>query len=203
MPLPHELAPGLYINGLAKAMQDDRPTGKNHSQIGGNNVSREEQFYTCTYLPPQAGVQRRPAYQITANNPNLLKRNFLYVSNFESGVAMGILPRALVDTHVFSDNFGGCEFHVLSRQGGVAAAFLHVYRGGGKTVQYTIDPNSDWEHRATLQSSVVTAGLNTMATVVAYAFVPAGGRVAECCFLTMDSQYRVSGIHGHTTVNLT
>jgi hypothetical protein len=200
VPLPPEIANGLYINGLPNARIADPPKGNAHSQFTGVNVTREESLYTCTY---DAGPgARRPGFQIAANDPNFLSRNFLFVSNIVSGVAVGIMPRPTVNSHAFSDNYGGCEFHILARAGGAAIAFLHVYRGGGVTAQYTIAPGSGWTLRQIVPSAPVVAAHGTTGSIVSYAYVAAGSNFAECCMLVLDNQGMVSSIHQYHSVNI-
>jgi len=190
MPLPAEVVAGLYLNGLSKA-RDGLPATKNHSEITGVNVTRDEQFYNLAYDPGPGA--RRPGYQVTDSNP----RNCLFVNNIPNGVAISVLPRTATDTYVFSDNYAGCEFHVITRADHSAAAFLHVYRTGGIAHPYVLGGN--WVLKGTVQS-VGLAGVN--ASVVSYAYVPAATWIAECCMLVLNNQGMVTAVHRAVSIAL-
>jgi len=202
MALPPEVKAGLYINGIPSAKTNLSPTDYKHAAFTGTSVSRAEQFYTCKFDPGPG--PRRPGYQISANKQDLLGNNFLYVENIQGGVAAGILPIVGGDRYVYSENYGGCEFHVLAKAGGGSAAFLHVYRGGGALANYTITAGSGWTLRGTIQSAPVVAVSGGMggASIVSFAFVPNGLHVAECCMLTLDNQGMVTGVHQYQQVNV-
>lgn len=53
--------------------------------------------------------------------------------------------------YVISDQYGGCEYHELYNAQFKQLAFLHVYRGGGTTAQYTIAPG--WQLRSVKRSA--------------------------------------------------
>lgn len=187
MALPDEVAAGLYLNGLPAAKQTRQPGGADHPRITGDNVTRLRARYNLQY---QAGPgDRRPGYRITDSSP----RNILFVGNIENGIAIGrmSMPPAQ-DTHVYSDNYGGCEWHILSRPG-KSAAFLHVYRGGGATVAYAMA--GGWNHRGTIESGPIAQriGMNG-GSIVSYAFVAAGSTRAQCCMLVLDNQGCVSSV---------
>lgn len=192
MPLPAELVNGLYVNGLPAAKNARAPVDDTHSQFTGANVKRQEQFYNCAYAPGPA--PRRPGWQITDADP----RNFLFVGNIQNGVAIGILPKRTFSTHVYSDNYSGCEFHVLSRADGTAAAFLHVYRAGGVAHDYTLGGN--WVLRGTV-ASVGLAGPGR--NIAAYAYVAAAVPwTAECCMLELDNTGMLTATHNAATFAL-
>jgi hypothetical protein len=64
------------------------------------------------------------------------------------------------DAYVISDQYGGCEYHELYNAAFKQLAFLHVYRGGGKTTQYTIAPG--WVLRSVKRSAAIAkaGGMN-------------------------------------------
>ena len=63
------------------------------------------------------------------------------------------------DAYVISDQYGGCEYHELYNATHNMLAFLHIYRGGGATVQYT--PAAGWVLRSVKRSAVI-AGAHGM-----------------------------------------
>jgi hypothetical protein len=187
MPLPTEVVPGLYFN----AVMSPGPVKPNNG-IGGTNVDWLQRFYNCQTVSPPG--LRTPRFQVSDGSP----RNFLYVSNCV-GVAYGVLPRLAAgkQMHVVSDNFSGCEFHVVSRTNGTAAAFLHVYRGGGAPAPYTLD--ATWAHKQTFLSSPhFAAGMS----LVAYAYVVDMPWEAYFAWLRFDHQMRLVDVFGPTTVHL-
>jgi hypothetical protein len=172
MPLPPYIAPGLYINGLGITTATARPEEGQIPSIFGLGVSCLSRLYNWTY--DGGAGPGKPSMTISNTDP----RNLLYVGNQEKGVAIGILENVQNEMHVISDNFSGCEFHVLGRKGGSAAAFLHVYKSGGLVIPY--GQHGDWELKATLESSGLIASNNY---VHAYAYVNAG--TAVCCMLLL------------------
>jgi hypothetical protein len=189
MALPPEIANGLYVrSGRVKAKVSDIG---GHSQITGNNVTRYSAWGNCTHVAAGGGANT-PCYQITDNDP----RNFLFVADKQGGVGVGIVPNMAINIYVLSDNYGGCEWHVLSRNDHSAAAFLHVYRGGGVTAGYNLA--GGWTHRGTLQSSNV--GVQANSSIVSFAYVAGGSNVAECCFMRLNNQGMVIGVHEYQQV---
>ena len=57
------------------------------------------------------------------------------------------------DAYVISDQYGGCELHELYHADSNTLAFLHVYRGGGTTTQYTL--SDGWVLRSTKRSAEI------------------------------------------------
>jgi hypothetical protein len=53
--------------------------------------------------------------------------------------------------YVISDQYGGCEYHELYNAAYGQLAFLHVYRGDGRTVPYKLAPG--WELRSVKRSA--------------------------------------------------
>ena len=197
MPLPTEIAAGLYINGISglTSQPKTKPRGDAYSQISGAQVTQLSAWYHGAFLPA-AAVPRRPALQVTDADP----RNFLFVGNIENGVAVGILPALGRDVHVYSDNYGGCEWHVLSSANKAAAAFLHVFKDSGALAQYNL--GGDWTQRGVLQSSAIATQVGYGSSIVSYAFVANGSNTAECCFLVLNNQGMVTAVHQQTTINL-
>jgi hypothetical protein len=72
------------------------------------------------------------------------------------------------DAYVISDQFGGCELHELYNAQYRQLAFLHVYRGGGATVQYTA--GAGWVLRSVKRSSSIAqaGGMNGSNWSVSY-----------------------------------
>jgi len=198
MALPAEVQQGLYIR--AGRVANKVPNiGQSYSQITG--VERKSAWGNCNYVA--VGAPNTPAYRITDGLP----ANFLFISNIGNGVALGIVPRAMLTApiYVFSDNYGGCQFHIASSAD--AVAFLHVYRGGGGVANYTL--GAGWTPRGVLHSNTVPAiggppqvinGRPVIKDVGSFAYIAAGTTTAECCFLEM-TQGQIDQVHGHTPVN--
>lgn len=194
MALPAAIANGLYISGIGGLASTPRtaPGGSPHSQITGASVTRHAVWYNCAHLAAGGGA-RTPGFRMTDNDP----RNFLYVGNIPNGVAVGVAPTRAINMHVYSDNYGGCEWHILSRNDHSAAAFLHVYRGDGVTAGYALA--GGWIHRGTVQSAPVVA-LGLAGSIVSYAYVASGSNVAECCMMRLNQQGTVVGVHEYQQV---
>lgn len=197
MALPTEVKQGLYIR--AGRVGNKVPSvGSMYSNITGNNATRKEVWGNCTYIPPGGG-QNTPAYLINANLP----ANFMFIGNIPNGVAIGVIPKAYLTfpIYVFSDNFGGCQFHIVSSQN--AVAFLHVYRGRGTVAQYGL--SNGWTYIDKIESANVPAIANAAQTgqapdVGAFAYIAAGSNIAECCFLEFAGGGRVHQVHAHKAV---
>jgi hypothetical protein len=122
--------------------------------------------------------------------------NFLYVGHTQNGVAAGVALLIDDDLHVYSDNFSGCEFHVLAQTGGTAA-FLHVYRTGGQAVPYTLD--SKWHRKAVIPTGGIVTKDTVGISVVAFAYVARGSKIAQCRVLILDKQGKVADVQGADT----
>lgn len=87
--------------------------------------------------------------------------NYWYVPQAGDGnVSYCVVPRrGRGNAYVRSDNFGGCEWHILENEQYDFLAFLHVHRGnGGNVAQYTTGPGwklIDWRQ----SSNVTKAGM--------------------------------------------
>jgi hypothetical protein len=57
------------------------------------------------------------------------------------------------EAYVISDQYGGCEYHELYNANYDLLAFLHVYRGQGKTTDYTLA--NGWVLRSVKRSAVL------------------------------------------------
>jgi hypothetical protein len=55
--------------------------------------------------------------------------------------------------YVISDQYSGCEYHELYNAAHGQLAFLHVYRGDGRTVPYTLAPG--WVLRSVKRSAKI------------------------------------------------
>ncbi|BBO86236.1 hypothetical protein [Desulfosarcina ovata] len=183
MALPAEVKKGLYINRLLSLLSTpgSRAQQSSHSQFTGNKVYRYTAWYNCTYVAAGGGA-RTPCYRLSKNNP----RNFLYVGNIQGGVAVGIVPKRTSPFYVYSDNYGGCEWQILARKDGTAAAFLHVYKGAEGLANYTLGGN--WELRGKVESSPVAKIVGQTKNIISFAYVASGWTFAECCMLATDKQ---------------
>ena len=67
--------------------------------------------------------------------------NYWYVPQAPSKVSYCVVPcYGRGDAYVISDQFGGCEWHVLQNDQFRLLAFLHVSRGHGETAKYQMAP---------------------------------------------------------------
>jgi len=197
MPLPVQIKSGLYINGLGGLLSGSStsPGGHEHSLITGPNVTRNEVWYNGRFLHAGTG-NRTPALQLSNNNP----RNFLFVKDIQNKVAVGIAPKRPLDIHAYSDNYGGCEWHILSKNNGESVAFLHVYRGGGQCVKYYL--SEGWEKRGTLESSKVMPRKKMGESIVSYSYWSSGSNYVDSCFILLDQQGKISDILEYKHINI-
>jgi len=194
MALPPEIQIGLYFDGIAKARTGPNKTTKNdHIGITGTNVKLYESRLNCALVAAGNG-NRTPKFDITDGNP----RNFVFVDNIPQGVAIGIVPASQAATHVLSDQYGGCKWHILS-DGQGNAAFLHVYAGGGTTTPYNMA--GGWALKQIIPSGPVarmyqdkTLGIPT-GNVVSYGYRAGGSQTVEVGMLVLDGMGRIKGIH--------
>lgn len=87
--------------------------------------------------------------------------NYWYIPAIPNQVSYCVVPCAGggVDAYVISDQYGGCEYDELYNAAHNLLAFLHIYRGGGATTQYTLAPG--WVLRSSKRSAVI-AGAHGM-----------------------------------------
>ena len=86
--------------------------------------------------------------------------NCWYVPQADPGkVSYCVVPMTgREDAYVISDNFGGCEWHVLKNADWKLWAFIHVHRGNGTTATYTMAPG--WTlHDVRRSSNISSAGM--------------------------------------------
>lgn len=80
--------------------------------------------------------------------------NYCYIPAFPGRVSYGVVDCNGLgggDFYVISDQYGGCEYHELYN--GNYLAFLHIYRGDGMIVPYTLAPG--WTVRRRMRSAVI------------------------------------------------
>jgi hypothetical protein len=222
MALPNYIQPGLYINGLNGALSEKNIVqysipNSNHPKISnilgleGANTFINMSWHTCTFQPEDSGV-RTPGLKITNGTSSTgAADDFLFVRQVPRGIAVGYVDIPLInDTHILSDGFGGCEWHVLSRNynNKPLVAFLHVYKGMDKNCQYTYD---GWEQKAVLYSSSKSEEakekLNEFEpltySLASYAFIAPGTATIDTCMLIVDNNDgKVMDYMQHKTINI-
>jgi hypothetical protein len=185
MPFPSS---GDQILGIGTAICDGLFGGPGWCPVRGINVGLQDKSLSCEVQGTPAGGL---VYQVSKPGKDLNKTNFMYINHVDNGVAAGVLNSRLVDQYVYSDNFAGCEFHVLAKEGQKKGAFLHVYRSNGRTITYGADEG--WFIRA----SIPTAGLlqpGKGLSIVAFAFVAGGSNKATCGVLSLDNKGMVARV---------
>lgn len=199
MPLPPEVATGLYISGNVRNFQCYSTT-KLPPPVGitGNNVKLWETRVNCNFMAPAPpDIARRPGYFLTDTNP----RNTVFVDNITNGVAIGLAPPSPNATYSFSDQYGGCEWHLLTNGGAPpTAAFLHVYRGGGIVTPYNL--GQGWMHIHTLKSAHLAKAYGVSGSNWAYAYRGPGSNIVECCMLHLNNHGMVTARTHHASVHL-
>ena len=197
MALPPEIAVGLHITGIVRNMncaphQQNPPGG-----ITGNNVMLYEARVNCVHRAPAVPVvPRRPDYYLTDANP----RNAVFVDNINNGVAVGLAPPNPNATYAFSDQFGGCQWHILSNGGfPPTAAYMHVYRGQNVVAPYNL--GGGWIHMHTMHSNNVAVVHHT-GSITAFTYRAGGANAVDCCMLHLDGHGRVDGIYNIANVQL-
>ena len=197
MPLPAHIQNGLYIIGVGK-IRTNLMQKQTHTTITGNNVKLQQARANCVYM---TGPGRNNPGLFVADFPT---RNFVLVDNITNGVAIGNVPVGTTATHVYSDKFGGCQWHIVSDDNH-NAAFLHVYRGGNfkNGVPYNLN---GWHHRQTFHSRdavrVLSANFTQQVTgtLAAYSYRPGGSNQVEFCWLVQNQHGMVTNFLGHQTV---
>jgi hypothetical protein len=81
--------------------------------------------------------------------------NYRFIPDKRNKVSYCVVPGHGLgdDFWVISTQYGGCEYHELYHPDLNLLAFLHVYRGDGITVQYTLA--SGWELREIKESKFI------------------------------------------------
>ncbi len=101
--------------------------------------------------------------------------------------------------YVVSDQYGGCEYHELYHAGHNALAFLHVYRGGGVTTPYNLNPG--WAVRSVKRSAVIAqaygmAGSNWSFSRIDRTVVPPA---VTSTFIHINGMLTVTGVDAGNT----
>ena len=106
----------------------------------------------------------------------------------------------LIDQHVYSDGFGGCELHVLAETNGMQrVGFLHVYRGQSSKVTYVVNPGWDVKDIIPTKGKVVQ---NMGIDIIAYAYIQGGKKIIQCSVLSLDNTGTVVGVERMADINL-
>ncbi|OJW71118.1 MAG: hypothetical protein BGO68_04710 [Candidatus Amoebophilus sp. 36-38] len=217
MALPDYIKPGLYINNLGKVTSENSIYGKQipHSEypqvnnilgIEGTKTFVKMSKYFCNVQV--SGTETRiPGLTITTSPGD---NAFLYIPQDPRNIAIGYTDVPLsTNMHIYSDNFGGCEWHVLSHNQDTTktVAFLHVYKGQDKICQYESD---GWERKAILYSTSeeVKSKLRELGksflncSIVAYAFIDVGTTTVDTCMLILDNNGMVIGYTQHQEITI-
>jgi hypothetical protein len=83
--------------------------------------------------------------------------NYRFIPAVQGQVSYCVVPGAghANDIYIVSDQYGGCEYHTLYNAAHNMFAFLHVYRGGGTTVGYTL--GAGWALQNVKRSAAIAA----------------------------------------------
>jgi hypothetical protein len=185
MPLPDV---GTRFLGISNCLSN-QPLGRDTlCPVRGEKVGRKDAWLSCE-VTGQTGAYR---YNVSPPGNCVMMTNFLYVGHTRDGVAAGVAVIA-EGLHVYSDNFGGCELHVLAQSGGTAG-FLHVYRGTNSKVRYVVNPG--WDLRAIIPTGGIVPD-NMGMSIIAYAYVAKGSKIAQCRVLTLDQNGEVRKVQTH------
>ena len=111
-----------------------------------------------------------------------------------------IIPAGAVEAYVVSDNFGGCELHVLHHAGNNRYAVMHVARGGGTTTPYITHPGWALVHIKRSQAIALAGGVyggsNWSVTSIDFAQAPV---VVDTKFIRINGTMTVTHEnHGDT-----
>ena len=128
---------------------------------------------------------------ITANG----NVNYRFIPAIQGAISYCVLPGQGHDSdcYVISDQYGGCEYHTLYHQAQNLFAFLHVYRGGGQTVNYNLA--AGWIRQSIIRSAEIAqahgmAGSNWSVSYINRAQQPAN---VQSKFIHINGNLLVTG----------
>lgn len=121
---------------------------RSHPPVTNNNAQFEAKYSNARWV----------GNKLTITAEGLM--NCWYVPQAAPGkVSYCVVPmQGRDDAYVISDNFGGCEWHILKNSAFKVWAFIHVHRGDGATATYDMAPN--WElHDVRRSANISKAGM--------------------------------------------
>ncbi len=138
---------------------NDLVTPPNTSTLGDALLANPPVTEENTVFKPRRGNAAWVGNKLTISGEGLV--NYWYIPAVQDEVSYCVVHcNGAGDAYVISDQYGGCEYHELYNATFKQLAFLHVYRGGGKTAQYTIAPG--WVLRSIKRSAAIAqaGGMN-------------------------------------------
>jgi hypothetical protein len=129
------------------------PSSLEDALIGNRPVTNETAIYR-----PRTGHASWQANKLVISGEGLI--NYWYIPAVPDCVSYCVVHRGAGDAYVISEQYGGCEYHELYNANDRQLAFLHVYKSGGRTANYTIAPG--WVLRCRKLSSAIAqlGGMN-------------------------------------------
>jgi len=133
-------------------------TPPNPSNLGDANQNHPPVTANNTEFRAKMGNAAWAGNTFTVSNIGV--NNYWFIPAIVDRVSYCVVSAAgSGDAYVVSDQYGGCEYHVLYNATHNLLAFLHVYRGDGATTQYTLAPG--WVLQSVKRSAVI-AGAHGM-----------------------------------------
>ena len=138
---------------------NDLVTPPNLSTLGEALLANPPVTKDNTVFKPRRGNAAWVGNKLTVTGEGLV--NYWFIPAVQDEVSYCVVHcNGSGDAYVISDQYGGCEYHELYNATFGQLAFLHVYRGGGKTAQYTAAPG--WVLRSVKRSAAIAkaGGMN-------------------------------------------
>jgi hypothetical protein len=115
--------------------------------------------------------------------------NYSYIPAVEKGVSYGVVDQGAGggEFYVFSDQYGGCEYHQLFNPTTNQTAFLHVYRGDGIVTSYM--RAAGWKMVNILRSAKIAArgGMRGTNISVSYLRTTCSPPIVRTKFIHVDN----------------
>jgi hypothetical protein len=195
---------GYYINGLGSLTSHRNihpiPLKKVpiFEGVEGGNAALMIAWGNCEFQHEDQGG-RTPNIEISYGKPH----NFLFIEERPRGIAVGYVDLAKLPSggvHIYSDKFGGCEWHILKHNGHDTVAFLHVYKGLDGFSNYE---HAGWEKRCVIESSKVRKSLSGNPGLAAYAYIAkSSSTIAETCMLALNGEGQVIDVKAYEKVDI-
>lgn len=125
----------------------------NSSSLGSDLIASPPVTATNTIFQPKRGNASWAGNRLQISGEGLV--NYWFIPAVQNQVSYCVVHgNGAGNAYVISDQYGGCEYHELYNAAHNLLAFLHVYRGGGATTQYT--PAEGWVLRSVKRSAVIS-----------------------------------------------
>lgn len=159
---------------------------------------------TNTIHNPMSGFAEWKGDTLTFVKPTGVIVNYWYVPAVPKKVSYCVVPSNLAgprkNVYIVSDQFGGCEYHVLKNEALSLLAFLHIYRGEGKTVQYK--KADGWEEVYQRRSASLARAVGMNGSIISVSWVHKGIVDTTFAHLTGDNPpLNVSAVNDGTAAN--